>query len=192
MIRNLREIYQFHISLLDMKPPIWRRFIVLNITLLDDFHQILQIVMGWDDYHLHEFTIGNGKTAKSYGIPDDEFGDMDTLDESKFRLCDIMKKEGSTMKYVYDFGDYWVHVLKLEKIFPFEIGQQLPFCVKGRRACPIENVGGALGYNNFLAAYMDNKHPAHQEMKEWASKGFHPNHFDIEKVNEDLASDYKI
>ena len=73
--------------------------------------------------------------------------------------------------------------MKLEKILPFEIGKQIPFCVKGRRACPIENVGGTFGYANFLAAYMDSEHTEHLKMKEWAGEDFHPDHFDIDKIN---------
>ena len=29
----------------------------MNDTSLDALHRILQVVMGWEDYHLHQFTV---------------------------------------------------------------------------------------------------------------------------------------
>ena len=192
MIQNLREVYQLHITLLDIRPPIWRRFLVLKITPLDELHQILQTVMGWEDCHLYEFTVGNERNTKSHSVPDDEFEELDTLDESKFRISDLLKKEGDKIRYVYDFGDNWRHTLKLEKILPFEIGKSMPVCVKGSRASPIEEIGGTFGYANFLEAYMDREHPEHQEMQEWADEHFHPDYFDLDEVNKNLRQIFKL
>ena len=52
-----RAIYQFHILLLKMSPAIWRRVLVASDQSLADFHSTIQIVMGWDDTHLHRFLI---------------------------------------------------------------------------------------------------------------------------------------
>jgi hypothetical protein len=76
MPRNPNQIYQIKVTLNETHPPIWRRIQVpANITLLK-LHDILQIVMGWEGYHLHMFTI----EGSVYGDPaDDEFGDQGTL-----------------------------------------------------------------------------------------------------------------
>ncbi len=53
------RFYLLKIHMLGIEPKIWRRFVVpANIT-LDRLHDVIQIVMGWTDSHLHEFTIGN-------------------------------------------------------------------------------------------------------------------------------------
>ena len=49
-------VYQLKITLADIKPPIWRRVEVTDCT-LSTLHEIIQIVMGWDGYHLWAFDI---------------------------------------------------------------------------------------------------------------------------------------
>ena len=53
------RLYLLKIQLIDIKPAIWRRFVVPASITLDRLHDVIQIVMGWTDSHLHEFTIGN-------------------------------------------------------------------------------------------------------------------------------------
>ncbi len=52
------RFYMLKIQLLDIEPVIWRRFVVPASITLDRCHDVIQIVMGWTDSHLHEFTIG--------------------------------------------------------------------------------------------------------------------------------------
>ena len=52
------RFYLLKIQLLDIEPTIWRRFVVSASITLDRLHDVIQIVMGWTDSHLHEFTIG--------------------------------------------------------------------------------------------------------------------------------------
>lgn len=56
--RNELTILYDKIQLLDIEPAIWRRFVVPASITLDRLHDVIQIVMGWTDSHLHEFTIG--------------------------------------------------------------------------------------------------------------------------------------
>jgi Plasmid pRiA4b ORF-3-like protein len=53
-----REIFQLKITLLGVNPPIWRRVLVPRDLTLAQLHTVLQTVMGWENYHLHEFHIG--------------------------------------------------------------------------------------------------------------------------------------
>ena len=46
------DIYQVKVTLEGIRPPIWRRILVTSDTTLGKLHSILQVVMGWDDYHL--------------------------------------------------------------------------------------------------------------------------------------------
>jgi hypothetical protein len=45
-------ILQFHISLPESRPPIWRRIQLTDDYRLDRFHQIIQIAMGWENSQL--------------------------------------------------------------------------------------------------------------------------------------------
>jgi len=46
------------VELLDIEPLIWRRVRVTRSVTFKQLHEILQIVMGWQDSHLHEFRAG--------------------------------------------------------------------------------------------------------------------------------------
>ena len=56
--------YQLKITLLGIKPEIWRRFIVPSNITLAKLHEVIQNVMGWTDSHMHHFFDG-----KNYYMP---------------------------------------------------------------------------------------------------------------------------
>ncbi|MBU1662577.1 MAG: plasmid pRiA4b ORF-3 family protein [Chloroflexi bacterium] len=178
-----KQIYQIKVTLRDSSPPIWRRIQVRSDTRLDELHLILQDVMGWDNYHMHQFVI----QGEYYGQPcDDDF--MDMRNESKYKLSDLVSGEKFKFVYEYDFGDSWEHSLLVEKILPVEKGIQYPVCIKGKRACPPEDVGGVWGYASFLEAINDPKNPEHEEYLEWVGGEFDPEKFDLDEVNAALNS----
>jgi hypothetical protein len=113
-------------------------------------------------------------------------------DERRVRLSQIAPTAGYRFRYVYDLGDGWLHTLAVEKILPPEPGQQHPVCMKGKRACPPEDVGGIWGYAYFLQAIRDPKHPEHDRYVEWIGDPgnpggrFDPEAFDLEQVNRRL------
>ena len=57
-------IYQLKVVLLGISPMIWRRLLVKSDSTIEDLHYILQIAMGWEDIHLHYFTIH----GQQYGV----------------------------------------------------------------------------------------------------------------------------
>ena len=74
------RLYQFKITLVESKPPIWRRIQVKNCT-LDKFHERIQTAMGWNNSHLHRFEI----KGERYGDPeilDDGYDDFDCVDST--------------------------------------------------------------------------------------------------------------
>jgi len=183
MTQKSTFIYQIKVTLNDIHPPIWRRIQVPGNYSLFKFHNVLQSVMGWDNYHLHHFMIDN----EFYGDPaDDEFGDLGTRNEKNFTLNKTIPGSGFKFIYEYDFGDSWEHSLLVEKILPAEKGVHYPICIKGKRACPPEDVGGAWGYESFLEALRDPKNPEHDEYLEWIGGEFDPEAFDLEEINQAL------
>jgi len=172
-------VYQMKVTLEDISPPISRRIQVTNDTTLGKLHRILQIIMGWSNYHLHEFVID----GVSYGVPNKE-----TMfeNEKNVRLSKVFSEEKTKFAYIYDFGDYWQHKILIDKILPLEPDMQYPICIKGKRACPHEDCGGAGGYEEFLETIRDPNHPEHDEMLEWAGGSFDPEAFDIAEINREL------
>ena len=183
MTRKPTQIYQIKITLDNTHPPIWRSILVPGSTTLLKLHDVLQIVMGWQDYHLHMFKID----GLIYGNPeDDEYGDLGTLDESEFKLIQVIRRVGQRFSYEYDFGDSWDHTLIVEKILPSQKGARHPLCLKGKRACPPEDVGGVWGYEKFLEAINDPDHEEHDDYLNWVGGGFDPEAFNLDEVNDQL------
>jgi len=176
------DIYQIKVTLRDSRPPIWRRIQVRSDATLAKFHRILQCVMGWEDAHLHQFII----QGEYYGIPDPEEEPRKTKDERKYKLSDVVPAERSQFAYNYDFGDYWQHMLVIEKTFPRQEGVRYPVCLAGARACPPEDVGGMPGYEDFLKDMKDPAHPEHREFSEWIGGAFDPEEFGVNEVNQKL------
>jgi hypothetical protein len=171
------EIYQLRIDLKGITPKVWRRILVPATIRLDKLHHVLQIVMGWTNSHLHEFTIGDAQ----YGQP--EYDDMRSIESEKG--VSLKKALGGIARftYVYDFGDDWEHIIKLEKVLPPGIDVAVPTCLDGENACPPEDVGGPPGYADFLAALADPNHEEHAAMKEWIGGSFDPTAFDPDRVS---------
>jgi hypothetical protein len=173
-------IYQIKVTLKDSKPPIWRRLLVRGDITLADLHDVIQAAFGWLDYHLHQFIIGE----TYYGVPNPDFFDYPEMhDERKLRLQQITDREGYKFDYEYDFGDSWIHEIRVEKILPPQPGQNYPLCTAGRRACPPEDVGGIWGYYYFLEALEDPNHEDHEMYLDWTGGGFDPNEFDLDGTN---------
>ena len=59
-------------------------------------------------------------------------------------------------------------------MFGAEPDERYPVCVAGERACPPEDVGGAFGYAEFLAALADPAHPRHEPMRSLVGGAFDP------------------
>lgn len=180
MTKSKAQIYQIKVTLRDSKPPIWRRLLVSSETTLAQLHEIIQIAMGWEDAHLHQFEIGDER----YSLPmEDFFDDLDVKDERCVKLSKLVTGEDFKFVYEYDFGDSWDHIILVEKILPINSEQKLPVCINGKRACPPEDVGGVWGYDTFLEAIQNLDHPDHSMYIEWIGESFDPEVFDLDAIN---------
>ena len=172
------SIYQLKITLDGIRPPIWRRIQVKSDITLYHLHRIIQTIMDWDGYHLHQFRFGN----IVYSVPHpDDFYDIE--DERNVKLSQVITQEKARFVYQYDFGDSWEHRILVEKILPMEADKSYPICLKGKRACPPEDCGGVYGYYDFLEAIQDPEHPEHEEMIDWVGYDFDPEYFDLDVIN---------
>ncbi len=178
--RKTRELYQFRVVLRGISPPIWRQFQVWEDATLAQLHRILQMAMGWENYHLYEFRIG----GRIYGDPDLD-GEREITDAKRTRIRNVLSGVGAECEYVYDFGDYWQHDLLLEAVMQPAPHATYPRCLAGERSCPPEDVGGSGGYEDYLEALANPEHEEHQEMMAWRGP-FDPEVFSIDKVNREL------
>jgi hypothetical protein len=179
-------VYQLKITLNDIRPPIWRRVQTKDCT-LGRLHDIIQVVMGWEDCHLHEFEIGPQRFGASEQWQDDLWGgDPEMGNERKVKLSQLVEQGVKRIRYQYDMGDSWWHTITVEKTVPAEPGVRYPRCIAGERACPPEDCGGPWGYADFADALQNPKHERHEELLEWVGGDFDPEAFDLEAANEEL------
>lgn len=181
----MKNIYQFKITLRNVKPMVWRRIQVSDDNTFYDLHCVIQDAFGWSDSHLHEFETINPKPSsiKRIGIPDDEMGHSEVLpcwEEDIKEWFNLTNNKA--MNYVYDFGDNWVHHVVLEKILPYQKDGRYPICIDGKRACPPEDCGGPWGYEHVLAVAKDSSHEEYNDIMEWLGDDFDAEEFDIEQI----------
>jgi hypothetical protein len=188
MAKQGRVLYQIKVTLRDIAPPIWRRIQVWEDTTLSQLHQILQIVMGWEDCHLHEFMIGR----RLYSIPDvdDDLYERKVVDERRHRLLTLLPRVGTVFQYLYDFGDSWHHDILWEAILLPDSAQQYPCCITGERRCPPEDVGGSAGFEDYLNALADPQHEEHENWLRWRGP-FDPGAFSLIDINRQLQKRFQ-
>jgi len=175
--------YVIKIMLSRSKPSIWRRFCVPGEISLDRLHDVIQIVMGWQEKHLHCFEVAGQRYTEA-----PENAATDGQEEGNFKLCDLIPRANGKLSYEYDFGDGWYHTLVVEGIAPVPKGHYACIaCMDGKRSCPPEDVGGIDGYHEFLVALADRDHPEHESYQEWSGGKFDPKAFDLDAVNLELA-----
>jgi hypothetical protein len=208
--------FQFLITLEHVKPHVWRQVVIPSDFDFYDLHSVIQTSMGWTDSHLFAFFL-KGDGDKTIQLVGDEESVQDHFARAKIYMQDPPEK-GSyeyTMyqrfirtelllardvildtyvepdfefSYTYDFGDGWMHHVKLEKIVN-DYTLEMPTLIAGKGDCPPEDVGGPPGYDEFKRVMKDKQDPDHAHMKQWAKEqGFKK--FKLEANNQDLQEEW--
>jgi hypothetical protein len=179
--RRPQTAYQLKITLKEVRPVVWRQLQVFDCT-LPVLHDVIQVVMGWENCHLYEFRVGDVR----YSDPS-LCEDWEGLDGRRVKLSHLLKQGHQQFEYVYDLGDDWQHMVEIESAFQPEEGANFPACIEGVGNCPPEDVGGSSGYAKFLRSINDLDDAQHKDYLEWVGGWFDPDAFDLELVNRALT-----
>lgn len=207
----MSTMLQFKVTIVDSRPPIWRRLVLDPRLTLEQFHKAIQIAFDWQDCHLHAFIAGDGAR---YGKPRSFDGfDHEMISESRVLLGDLFTRPRTKLRYIYDFGDDWIHDIVFEGAvesetidYPSETfieagrgvfgGRKRPaMCIAGERAGPPEDCGGIHGYHDLLAlfespadALTDDDHERLQWLHESTDLSeFRPDYVDLATINQFLG-----
>ncbi|MGL4390116.1 MAG: plasmid pRiA4b ORF-3 family protein [Carnobacterium maltaromaticum] len=125
------------ILLVGSVPQVWRRVVISPELSLEELHEVIQIAMGWENYHLYEFS-ACGESIGNSGCG----GDSDQKVQTLLSLQ-------NELDYWYDMGDYWHHRITLVKT-----GCSLPKgvakVVSWKGDCPSEDIGGIHVHNDVI------------------------------------------
>lgn len=197
------NLLRVRVSIVGSEPLIWRQLEVDTSLRLDEFHDVLQLVFGWRDSHLHKFTDSDpwerrrtGSTPpRTWGMETpfaDDF-DEEELPEKDWTLAQVFDGFDGPLFYEYDFGDGWVHQIELiERIR--DTNAPLALLLRADRRGPLEDSGGIGGYAEKLEILADPSHPEHQSISEWVKwingpwTEFDPEAVDVESVNAALSA----
>jgi hypothetical protein len=179
--RTSGDIIRLKVTLLDIRPPIWRRLLMPAKMTLRDLHVAIQVSVGWEEGHLHAFDIGDERYSDP-GMLDD------AINEAKLTLAAINERGIKRFRYTYDFGDDWEHDILLEGSEPPVPEALYPTCTAGKRHGPPEDCGGPFGYEDLLAILADPSHPEHEERREWLGGELDPEAFSMADINDTLRT----
>lgn len=100
--------FQVKVVLEGVQPPLWRRILLPDQLSFADLHDILQVVFGWQEEHLHQFystkkliTDGISYLMQSYG-----FMELSALHEKYQKAFGPIAYE-ELMRYLYLDGRFY-------------------------------------------------------------------------------------
>ena len=172
-----QSVFQLRIQLEDVRPIVWRRLLVPGAVHLPKFADMLCAAMGWQNYHLHAFRVGDAL----YGMHADEYPENE-IDEKGLSVLQVFRDERRFF-FDYDFGDGWEHEVVVEDLSWSHFGLKFAVCIDGQNACPPEDVGGIPGYEEFLEAISNPDHEEFDHYVAWAGGYFDPAVFDLAAAN---------
>ena len=180
----MEDIIQLRVFIQGIRPVIWRRLRVEKNTSLFELHHIIQIAFGWQNYHLFEFEYHGYNFGEINDVVPEANENM--LDARTITLESLLVDTRELLRYTYDFGDNWMHYIVVERFLAKANGLAYPYCMSGKNACPPEDCGGIKGYDTLIKALKNKQHPEHKEYKNWVGKGFSPDGFELNKINNQL------
>jgi len=177
------RIARLRITLDDTEPAIWRTVEVPLAASLKLLHEVIQAAMPFQDYHLFQFREGPVR----YAMPDPEWPDGNTRSAKTTKLGALVDRGTTAFAYTYDFGDDWQHTIKVEEIGPADPDAAYPRFLDGARRAPPEDVGGTMGFEEFLEAVTKPRHRERKRMLDWYGGPFDPDELDREMIEAGMA-----
>jgi hypothetical protein len=127
----------------DVHPAVWRRVKLADGLSIADLHRVIQLLMGWEDDHLHRFRIH----GRDYGIAYVGGPSFDE-DAAVVRLAQFGFRSTERVLYECDFPAGWQVEVRVEKVI--EEAQceshRIAACLAGREPGPPDGCGGPRAY----------------------------------------------
>ncbi len=152
--RSEGSVVVVRVALRDAMPPIWRLLHLPGDTTLVQLHYYIQDVMDWHDAHLYEFVVTKGRDSMPF--PKRGTGESALPSELSATLQSLHADGIKEFKYIYDFGDYWVHDITVRSVKSPKDGEAVPALIGGEGAAPPEDCGGIYQFS-YLRKQLEGK-----------------------------------
>ncbi|MEX0968294.1 MAG: SEC-C metal-binding domain-containing protein [Bacteroidia bacterium] len=180
----MSNVYQLKIILEGSEPVIWRSVQVQADTSLYELHEIIQVLMDWEDYHMFSFEVNGNHISELPGEFEPEEEEAD--DKMSIKLSEEIRKVGDNFIYTYGHENNWRMLVEVERMMPDKSDAYYPVCTAGENASPPEDTGGIIEYVTMLAALSDPKHKEHKDAVDWLGGDWDAEFFDLARVNREL------
>lgn len=177
--------YQLKFAVAFSDPLIWRTVQVPGNMTLAILHKVIQVCMGWDDSHTHQFLVGKIFYQSGFGIKD--MKEEPQYDENNFELHQLEEGMQFLFTYLYDGGEGWELEITLEKTIRAGLGHDFPLLIGGERACPPAEVGDIHRYQTLLSEAETRADSGPVRINLAMIANFDPDRFDQQTVNNKLA-----
>jgi hypothetical protein len=144
---------------------VWRRVVMPGASRLEELHQVIQALFGWDNRLPHRFAA-----------------------QSPIRKEEISLEELSARGFaeiLYEYGTAWTVKIMFLSSYEAEEGERIR-CVAGEQAVPPPSVEGPLRFRKFLAALARGNKPEWRLVRSGDFEDFDPEAFSIEECNNRL------
>lgn len=147
---KMRKAYEIKIVIEDSEPETWRKLKIPVGISFNDLAAIIELAFDWSGFHLYCFEIEaeNGKKIIIEQPYEEDLLEIEEherlLDSEKVKIEEYFKKY-KKIKFIYDFGENWIHDIYIEK----EIEELLlsPICIEARMEPYREDAGNV--YENY-------------------------------------------
>lgn len=189
------KTYILYASIEQCPVKVFRRIKVPSNLWLGNLGKIFITAFGWAGYHLSQFTKGDVYYTSRDNIDEREslnFGCSNRhIDEMTVTVADVLPKKGSTISFEYDFGDGWIHNVRVSSVSDEPLWGEDICVTSGKGACPPEDVGGVWGYAqmlDILSGKVDDpeEKASYEEWLGLQEGETDPEEFDLEIANEDV------
>lgn len=130
-----KSVYSLRISLQGIQPEIWRTCKVAGKTSFGELHEVIQIVMGWDN--LHDFRYELGDTIVFDDPSEPTLDGKTAIDSDDLNIQDALKEVGAECTYFYKKSN-WAHTVQVAQI-EHEQSIPCPRCTGGQYQTPPES-----------------------------------------------------
>ncbi|WP_157514411.1 IS1096 element passenger TnpR family protein [Nocardia concava] len=141
--------YHLRVTIQGIDPPVFRWIEVSSELFLNDLNEVPGASIGWVNFAAHEFRCGptfDDPTSERYVSADAVAHGDAAVAEDQVRLDELFTTPGDTLYYLYDYADYWMHHIVLDKILPRTAKTPRTICASGDRDGPPEGSGGPANY----------------------------------------------